>query len=425
VACLRPFEPEPFVQTLENLEMKKSLIALAAISATTAFAQSAVSITGIFDLGYQKVDAPANALLVQTGDVTRIAQNGSATTQINIVGVEDMGGGMKANFRFSINPDIAGGGGLTGGAGTTAGSGAVNYGNGGVHDVFLGLEGGFGDIRFGRVNTSTLSAWLAGSVFGTALGSGYGSNGMHTRYIPATANLNNTAPTRFNNSLFYSTPTFSGFRAAVNYVPQVDKAGLGGENACTAAACAADLAAAPGANRAGATDVGLFYSNGPLSVAYATQNIKVGANDVNALVEPSLNSTPSSSTKLNTLGANYTMGNVKVFFGYWNAKRSSATATSIDDKGQQIGVKYTMGNIDLSANMGKLSSSLTGTSANESDRKITGMGVDYNLSKRTAVYGRYESRNLDTQSTVTTAGAVSSTQGSTTKIMALGFRHSF
>jgi len=41
--------------------MKKTLVALAALAATSAFAQSSVSITGYFDRGYIRTDNSNNA----------------------------------------------------------------------------------------------------------------------------------------------------------------------------------------------------------------------------------------------------------------------------------------------------------------------------------------------------------------------------
>ena len=127
----------------------------------TAFAQSSVTLSGLVDIGYGSVNAPANALGVQTGDIKRVAQNGSATTNITIGGVEDLGGGMKALFRYEMNPDFVSGSGLTGGAGATSGAGAVAIGNGANGYHFVGVEGAFGKVLFGRLNTGSLAAWGA------------------------------------------------------------------------------------------------------------------------------------------------------------------------------------------------------------------------------------------------------------------------
>lgn len=398
---------------------------MAALAATSAFAQSSVTISGLIDLGYGQVNAPANAAGVQTGDISRVAQNGSATTAILIQGSEDLGGGLKANFRYELNPDFANGTGLTGGAGVGAGSntastptaGTINntsYGNGAVGYHFLGISGGFGDVKFGRLNTGTLTAWVTGSVFGTALGSGYGSSGnIFTRYSSSAGNYNNTAPTRFNGALEYTSPKLNGFTARALYVPQVNKTGIGAENACLEAACTTSggNSAAPGANRAGVTDFSLAYNVGPLNAIVAQQAIKVGSGDVNALVSPSLLSTASTTSKLTTVAANYTIGAVTAYGAYWTEKQS----TTVNVSGYMLGGKYTMGAVSLMASVGNSNDK---TSSNV-DKKIMGVGADYALSKRSNLYVRYENRDADKNSAADTAA------GGSTKTTHVGIRHTF
>ena len=394
--------------------MKKTLIALAALAATgAAFAQSSVTISGLFDVGYGAVNAPANALGVQTGDISRVAQNGSATTSINIAGTEDLGGGMRANFRYEINPDLVNGAGFTGGAGTTAGSGAVQYGNGGVHQSFLGVQGGFGNVRLGRINTGTLAAWGTGSVFGTALGSGFGASGIFARSVPSSGSTYfNTAPTRFNNSVDYTSPTINGFTARLQYVPQVNKAaGFGSENACTAAACAAETTAAAGANRAGATDISLAYNKGPLNAMVAQQSVKIGSGDVNALVAPNHQSTASSNYEITIAAANYQIGAARVFASTWTEKMG----TTFNASSYSLGANYVMGAYTFAASMAN-NNDKTATNA---DRKIVGLGVDYALSKRSALYARYESRDANKNLAADTAAA------GVTKTTHVGVRHTF
>jgi len=399
----------------------KTVAALAALAATSAFAQSTVSISGLIDLGYGAVNAPANAAGVQTGDVSRVAQNGSATTAILITGSEDLGGGLKANFRYELNPDFANGSGLTGGAGVGSGTAAAagvadtfSYGNGAAGYHFLGVSGGFGEVKFGRLNTGTLTAWVTGSVFGTALGSGYGSSGnIFTRYSSAAGNYNNTAPTRFNGALEYTSPKMNGLTARVLYVPQVNKTGIGAENACLEAACTTSggNSAAPGANRAGVTDFSLAYNAGPLNAIIAQQTIKVGSGDVNALVSPSLLSTASTTSKLTTMAANYTMGAATVYGAYWTEKQG----TTVDVAGHMVGGKYTMGAVSLMAGIGNSNDK---TSSNV-DKKVLGVGADYALSKRSNLYIRHENRDADKNSSADTAAA------GATKTTHVGIRHTF
>jgi len=147
--------------------MKKSLIAIAALASVSAYAQSTVTITGVFDLGYRQVAAPFST------STKGGFQNGTATSAILLQGEEDLGGGLKANFRYEINPDLTAGAGLSGNvlaSGTTSAMGShgsTNYvrtSNGANGYNFVGVSGGFGGVKFGRLNTGTLATWGIGSI---------------------------------------------------------------------------------------------------------------------------------------------------------------------------------------------------------------------------------------------------------------------
>jgi len=384
---------------------------LAVLASTGAFAQSSVTLSGLFDIGYGSVNGPANALGVQTGDISRVAQNGSATSAILFGGVEDLGGGMKALFRYEINPDLVGGSGFSGGAGATSGAGAIAIGNGANGYHFVGVEGGFGKVLFGRLNTGSLSAWGAGSTFGTALGSGYGSNGnIYTRYSSSTGNFNNTAPTRFNGAVEYTTPVVGGLSARLLFVPQVNDAGLGTDTACASSACAAaGPATSIGSNRAGVNDISVAYSAGNFNAVAARQTVKVGTNAMSALVNPT--GAATGTNELTTVGANYNLGFATVRGGFW----TETVGTTVDTAGYQLGASYPMGAITLHASIARSDDK---TTANV-DKKIMGLGADYALSKRSNVYGRYENRDANTNNATD-----SSTHGST-KVMHVGVRHTF
>ncbi len=411
--------------------MKKSLIALAALAATASFAQSTVTISGLVDIGYGQVNAPANNAGVQAGDISRAAMNGSATTAIIISGTEDLGGGMRALFRYELNPDFVGGSGLTGGAGAqstgfnanaNASADGVALGNGANGYNFVGIQTAtMGAVRVGRLNTGTLAAWGTGSVFGTALGSGFGTSQIFARSVPSSgANFNNTAPTRFNGAVEWTSPTINSFTARLLYVPEVNVAGAGGLGGCIAtsatvcaAATDAEAALVPGANRAGATDVSLAYNKGPLNAMVAQQKVKIGANGVNTLVSPIANANATTGDyTLTTTAANYQVTpQLRAFGAYWTEKQG----TTHDYQSYMLGARYSMGAIDLAISMAKNDSKLS----NNRDRKILGLGADYNLSKRTAVYARYENRDANTND-----GTDNSTHG-VTKTTHVGIRHNF
>jgi predicted porin len=197
--------------------MKKTLIALAAVAVSgAAFAQSNVSISGTFDPSYSRVKAGTAAT------ATTLADSQQGTSGINFRGTEDLGGGLKAYFRYEANFDS------TSGGDTDATRGLVRAG-----EVFVGLQGGFGSVQIGRPNSHTLAAQTARHAFGTKVGGGFtGATG--------TSNVRNA------DSIKYTSPTFSGF--TVGGTHQLKSAAPGGVNAWN--------------------EIGVFYANGPLRVSF-------------------------------------------------------------------------------------------------------------------------------------------------------------
>ena len=407
--------------------MKKTLIATAALASLSAYAQSTVSITGVFDLGYRQVAAPFST------STKGGMQNGTATSAILLQGEEDLGGGLKANFRYEINPDLTAGAGLTGNvlaSGTTSAmgtSGSTTYvktSNGANGYNFLGVSGGFGGVKFGRLNTGTLATWGIGSVFGTALGSGYGTNGnIFTRDSSTVANFNATAPTRYNNAVEYTTPAMNGLTGRILYVPKVDGDGTGSTDSATATF--------PGVNRAGVTDVSLAYTSGQLNAGYSVQSHKYPTTLNHALVSPGASSAVvGGDYKLTTIAANYKIGDLQLYVAQWSEVQQvvSSTAVKLDATGNILGAKYALnGNVDLMINQGRRNDKSTTDSAtafSNRDQKILGLGADYKLSKRTALWARYENKDPDTNrsgtSTLTTTAS-----NDATKTTAIGIRHTF
>ena len=97
--------------------MKKSVFALAAMTAAAgaAQAQSSVSVYGIIDAGYKSVESDtlkysssSNSNTVISTKVTGITGQGSeSTSRFGFRGTEDIGGGLKANFVFEVGMDPA------------------------------------------------------------------------------------------------------------------------------------------------------------------------------------------------------------------------------------------------------------------------------------------------------------------------------
>jgi predicted porin len=158
----------------------------------------------------------------------------------------------------------------------------------------------------------------------------------------------------------------------------------------------------------GTTELGLNYANGPLAASFST--LKQDYKDVAAT---------GYTQTVNTLGANYAFGAAKLFGLYQTNKNDLATGAT-NNKAYSISGTYTMGAVVLMAQFGQLKN------AADAKSKIWGLGADYNLSKRTAVYFRAESID-DKAGSVQAAVTPATIKGTDTTFArtAVGIRHAF
>jgi len=363
--------------------MKKSLIALAAVAATgAAFAQSSIQIDGVMDAGYQAIN-------YKGGKVNGIGNNGSATSQINFRGTEDLGGGLKANFRVETDWNTVSNKGNTGSASTPVVLGnetvaaASTFGNG---EIRAGLAGGFGAIDAGAVNYNTLGTYLTGQPFGTAIGSGF-----RTFYVN---DAQSTSQVRSDNSVKYTSPSFNGFNASLYYAAKQTKA-VDTVDGAAKAVKQTSFGGLGAYDMQGTTEVGVNYANGPLAASFSS--LKQDFKDVG---------TGTTDQTVNTLGANYAFGDAKLFGLYQTNKTNTS---SVNNKAFSISGTYTMGAVVLMAQAGELKNDVNSTKS-----KLVALGADYNLSKRTAVYFRAESID-DKAGTVQAALTPATIKGADTK----------
>lgn len=163
--------------------MKKSLLALAALTAFAgvAYAQSSVTLFGVVDV---------SAKNSKTGSTTlkSLAKNGTASSRIGLRGVEDMGGGLKAGFWIEgdTDPDTGTPGGQQWQRRST-----------------VSLMGGFGELRLGRDYTPSFWNYTVFDPFGT--------NGVASM-LQAVGVLGSGATTlvRANNTVGYFLPAAGG-----------------------------------------------------------------------------------------------------------------------------------------------------------------------------------------------------------------------
>jgi predicted porin len=350
--------------------MKKTLIALAAVAAATgSFAQSSVTLSGVLDYAYASQSGSAAGVKGQTVS-TNIGT--SATSVIRFIAVEDLGGGMKATAQYNLDPR------------TLSNDGTNSLGR---DEVFMGLSGGFGNIRLGSPNSLTLATFLGSSPLGTGVGSGY-----------VGLEFGNTAVPRYSRSVRYDSPSFSGLTLSAIYVP-------GNDQAATASAAANGIP-----NARATTEVGAAYSNGALNISLAHRIIDAADYNATPFALRTTNgavwfdtfaatATAGAKSTWTTAAVNYKIGSTTLYAGMNDGKTNAAA----DTKGSRVAVKHSLGATDLIA---QYATQKTGAT----EHKVTGLRADYNLSKRTAAYAGYENYDF---------GATDR------KITSVGVRHAF
>lgn len=314
--------------------MKKTLVALAALAATAAYAQSTVTIYGTFDPSITSVSKSyANGTsATQTG----VKQGQQGTEQVTFKGEEDLGGGMKALFLYELDFSSSA-------AGTPA-----------AGEIYAGLSGGFGSIKLGTPNTPTLTVQSTRSPFGTKTGGR--ADVYQANATSALRTLYGTSQTRTAGSIVYASPSFSGFSAGVSYTP--------GASVDTVAPVTAS---------GDVSDIGLFYANGPLSAAVAVYT-KGSTSTLGAETQGSANVSYNFGPGAVTVGY-HTHNNVGAIDSSYNIAASYGVAKNMD-----VLFNYVSQNDETVANR---------------DQKMTALGLKYTMSKRTSLYARYVYQTTD------------------------------
>jgi predicted porin len=332
--------------------MKKTLVALAALAATASFAQSSVTITGAVAtaLNSQVTTNGAGASTSTLG----LFNNPTGTSSVIFTGVEDLGGGTKGLFLIELDPDSR-----------------FNNATALTGEVYVGLSSGWGTVKLGTPNQPSLVGAASRNPFGTKTGSGFGG-------------VLGVGLVRQPGSINYTSPTIGGgFNVSFNYRPEV-AAAVAGANTGVAATAAA-LANATDTRVAGAaqTDIGLMYANGPLAAG-----LTIASQDATAA-----GSAPGATAglRLTNYYVQYAFGAARVYFGgHTEDILAAGTGAATNDTGNNIGLKYNMGNMDLLWNY-----AVRRNAAPVGEQRIWGLGVDYNLSKRTGVIARINTANND------------------------------
>ena len=292
--------------------MKKSLLALAVLGAfaSAASAQSSVTLSGRLDAG-----------VIRSNGQYSLGGSQSGYNAFSLSGTEDLGGGMRAffllNHRFKIeNGAINTGGNASGTPGQF------------WRNSWVGLGGGFGDVRLGRILMPLQDVNGGYDAFDT------GTVGQaHTGGIGATV--------RANSAIYYRTPNLGGLFAHA--------AIAAGEGQLTTATTN------PNSERPIGFAVG--YAAGPLSA--------VVAYDKNALDRKTIG-----------LYGKYNFGVATLLGQYENGDTSATTKT----KAMSVSVSVPMGTGRVMAGYTRFDPTVGKTVTK------VGFGGEYGLSKRTLLY---------------------------------------
>lgn len=318
--------------------MKKSLIALAVLAASgAAMAQSSVTLYGVVDTGltYSKGDESVYGMTHVGGNVN---------SRLGFRGVEDLGNGLKATFNLEA------GMGVDDGTDYFTGNGMAFR-----RTSTVGLEGGFGSVRLGRMLTSSYLAVSRYDAFGdTGIGASLAWNGGQTGYAART-----------ENAISYTSPNFSGFKIGAEY-------GFGEQQK---------------ASDKRYIGIGATYDNGPLSLG-------LGFDRLNGDTRNNTVGTENLTTW--HLGAAYNFGVAKLMGFYKQSKDKDAGVGAAGDsvKFKTFGLGVTApvgaaGEVRASYNHYRLSAHVTGFSVPTLKANQMSLGYVHNLSKRTALYGTY------------------------------------
>ncbi len=336
--------------------MKKTLVAAATlIAATGAFAQSSVTLYGVVDASLESVKG--------ADSVTRVSSSNSASSRLGFRGVDDLGSGLKAKFvlESGINVDT----GENGGKSTRFFDRAA----------WLGLEGAYGELRLGRIDSSI--GLLAGN---SAI---LGAQAYDDLKIADT--FAGSEYRRVDNAITYVLPTLAaGLSAQVQYSTQVSGSELP------------------------ETDAGKAFG---LNVQYAAGPFGAGLGFINAAE----NDEEDDQGVL--VYASYDFGAAKLT-GYFNQDDRDSEEEKRSLYGIKVGIPFST-NFSLTAGISKVSNV---DFLKDADATIIAIKGVYNLSKRTALYGLVTTIDNDEGSTL---GLVDTDSGKSSHGIAFGIRHAF
>lgn len=283
--------------------------AISVLTAGTALAQSSVTIYGRLNTSLEQQKNIAVA------GTQRVMQNNAS--RLGFRGVEDLGGGLKAEFLLEhrFNSD----------------NGATTSSAFWAGDSYVGLSGGFGAIKLGRLTSA--------AYYATADYVSYHNHDTGTSEDKLYTYLGQNS-----NTIAYTTPSLGGLTAELS------------------------ISAAEGrALTNKVSGLALNYSLGALGLGFGYERT-AGEKDTQYAIR-----------------ANYEIGSLTLG-GYYQKSDDKGAGGLGKRDAYRVSAMYAMGALELHGNYGMADD---WSKLNNSDASQYTLGLNYNLSKRTKLYGFY------------------------------------
>jgi predicted porin len=357
--------------------MKKSLLALAVLGAYAgvASAQSSVTLYGTVDLNGRYVKNEGSDKRWSMG------RDGINSSQLGFRGIEDLGGGLKAGFLLlsSVGADSGDMG---------AGQSATGSGKFWTRRSTISLFSNAGELRLGRDYTPTFWNNTIFDAFGT---NGLGDS-THVLQMPTTTFV------RADNSIGYFLPP-----------------NIGGFYGQLMGATAEPGQAGQGSNNGRYLGGRVGFAAGPFDVAFAYGQQR------NATF-PALGNDQDTWN----IGGAYDFGFLKLLGYYDHDKRDNLKE---DRYHISTVIPLGQGEVHLGYSRSKLENSIVPGASFDNTIYQWAATYQYNLSKRTAMYGTYSQLNNDSHSAASVSGGTNITAaptiGGNSKGFEIGIRHFF
>ncbi|WP_200181972.1 porin [Ectothiorhodospira mobilis] len=322
--------------------MKKTVLAFAVAAAVAAPAAMAdTTLYGRMNLSLDFVDNDEDSSHQLASNSSRLGVRGSEDLGMGLKGVYQIEAGLYSDRQTFDNSDLT------------------------ARNTYLGLAGGFGELRLGKHDSAYKTATLPLNFFADTLGDMHHIAGQ----FDDAAGVDNFY-NRDDNTIVYMSPNLDGMRFMANYTTDKDDD--------TPDAYANDRSAM---SLAGTFEQGPMY----LGVAYQQMNEYNAARDADA-----------TGWKV---GGTYDLGGFTLAAMYENL---DSDQDAFGDRDMfHLGGKYAMGQAYLMASY---------SMADENDMDETGadmyaLGAGYNLSQRTNMYATYAQMSNDDAATYAFTGS--------------------